>query len=431
MDTAKTAGGWAVIIGAAATFWWVNNQRKNKNRRTAVPKPATKLAEPRKEPKAKKGKKDAGSDHDTKPAQKKKTAQPPKTEEKAYTSAVDDTTNDEVDNREFARQLSNAKSGTIMAGKAQASSTRPKSVKQTRAQEKPVEHSSDNATAPSSTTGADADDDESPLNSPELAATSMAPVTNGDVSDMLEKPAAAPQVLKITPATNPTAVKKAKAAEVKETKKQRQNRLKAEASRLAREEDEKERKVLEEKQRRTAREAEGRAAKDGSVFMASKAPASSAWTAPAAAAPAATTAAPAEKKGTSSSDFEMLDTYDKAKTNGNGTKPSEAPASKLATEYHGLSEEEQMRIIQEESADWKTVSKEKRKKKTPAKETEEPKEEKLGGAGPESKDSGAPPVMAPTAPGQAWSTKTVHVEQEARKVVEREIEIQDSEWEVA
>lgn len=86
----------------------------------------------------------------------------------------DDGRDDEIDNKEFARQLASLKTGTIIAPQSQAAN-KQKSVKQSRAQEKlPVETSSDNATAPSSATGGDADDDQSPLNSPELSATSMA-----------------------------------------------------------------------------------------------------------------------------------------------------------------------------------------------------------------------------------------------------------------
>lgn len=116
---------------------------------------------------------------------------------------------------------------------------------------------------------------------------------------------------------------------------------------------------------------------------------------------------------------------------GNGEKstevPSEVPSSQLANGYSGLSEEEQIRIIQEESADWKTVSKEKRKKKNPVKETAEDTQTSTSSA----QDFGPPPVIAPTGPGQVWSVKTVHVEPETRKIVEREVEVQDSEWEVA
>lgn len=419
MEAAKTVGGWAVVIGAAAAFYWINNERRQKNRRTVVSKPLAKVTQPSKEPKVKKASrkdKDGGSDHDVKRTTKKKAEQQTKVVEEI--SITTETIDDEVDNREFARQLSNAKSGTITTSKAQASG-RPKSVKQTRAQEKGIE-SSDNATAPSSTTGGDADDDESPLNSPDLPATSMVPVSSSDVSDMLEQSSAGPAVLKITQSASPVPAKKPKAtkpAEVQETKKQRQNRQKAEAQRVAREQEEKERKVLEEKQRRTAREAEGRAAKDGSVFMASKAPSSSAWTAPAA-------------NGTAGipSKVELLDTYEPAGTNGNGVKST--GGSKLADEYSGLSEEEQIRIIQEESADWKTVSKEKRKKKNPANDNFEGKEEKQTSAT-KGQDFGIPPVIAPTGPGQVWAQTVVHIDPETHKVVEREVEVQDSEWEVA
>ncbi len=420
-----------MIIGAAAAFWWVNNQRKNKNRRTAPSKSTGRTVEPRKEPKTKKTRKD-GSEQDVKHGKKKPT-QSAQVEEKAYTSAVDvnEKKNDEIDNREFARQLSSVKSGTIIAPKSQGSS-RPKSVKQTRAQEKPpVENSSDNATAPSSTTGGDADDDESPINSPDLGATSMTPIANGDVSDMLEQPAAGAQVLKIVPSTNPTPAKKAKEAKAQkpaETKRQRQNKQRAEAQKLAREEEEKARRVLEERQRRLARESNGIAAKDGSAFMAaSKAPAESAWTAPVSAVKGAK---PATSK------VELLDTYEPLKTNGTTSKsgetvfsPSEVAGSQLAKEYGGLSEEEQIRIIQEESEEWKTVQSKEKKKRNTVKDTAGSQDDKKTSAN-ETKDYGVPPVIAPTGPGQAWAVNTVHVQPD-KKVVEREIEVQDSEWEVA
>ena len=353
MDAAKVAVSWAVVIAASGAFYWVNKQRKNKNRRTAVSKSTTKAVEPRKETKAKKARKESGSDNDAK--LKKKAAQSAKPEEKSYSTEVDvgAKDNDEVDNREFARQLQSLQSGTVLRSKTQTAS-RPKSVKQTKAQEKPaVEHSLDNATAPSST-GADADDDESPVNSPEMASTPMAPIASGDVSDMLESPATGPRVLNIVQSNTAAPAKKAKAAkpvEAKETKKQRQNRQKAEALKLAREEDEKARRVMMEKQRRTAREAEGRAAKDGTGFMASQAPSTSAWTAPA-------PAANGDKSAASS--FELLDTYEPTETNGAPAKPEAEEiiynpsevAGQLAKQYNGLSEEEQIRMIQEDSEEW-------------------------------------------------------------------------------
>jgi hypothetical protein len=89
-----------------------------------------------------------------------------------------DDRDDEVDNKEFARQFANVQTGTVMAPKTQIT-TKQKSVKQSRVQEKaPVETSSDNATAPSSATGGDADDDQSSLNSPELSATTIGSPVN-------------------------------------------------------------------------------------------------------------------------------------------------------------------------------------------------------------------------------------------------------------
>ncbi|RDL42090.1 uncharacterized protein BP5553_02069 [Venustampulla echinocandica] len=437
MATLSTLSGWAVIVLVIGGYWYFYTNRPNRNRRVQAFKPPLKSIDPRseKEPKGKKARKDSTLSNSDQ-AEKKKSQQPPKAnrEEQSHASSratgvADREDKDEMDNREFARQLSNIKAGTVIANKSQTAAPKQKSVKQSKAQEKPpVEASSDNATAPSSATGGDADDDESPLNSPELGATRMASsVTNGGISDMLEKPAAGPSILKITEPLNPSRPNKPKpqSFEAVESKKQRQNRKKTEAKKQAREEDEKERKVLMEKQRRTAREAEGRAAKDGSTFMAAK-PASSVWT------PGA--AKKNDKPG--KSNVELLDTYEpsKARKSGAATIPAEAlysegelVGSDWQNHFSSLpSEEEQTRIAMEESDNWKTVkAKERRKRENKPKSSEDRQS-----SADEQNEYAAPPVIAPTAPGKKWAATLVHVEING-DAAEQEKDLQDSEWEVA
>ncbi|KAI9051105.1 hypothetical protein LZ554_005209 [Drepanopeziza brunnea f. sp. 'monogermtubi'] len=428
MPTATTFGGWAVVFAVAGGYYWVTKQRKQKTLRKQTTK-----AEPRKDTKAKKNKKDgalSGGD-DGKPTQKKK-AQPikPAQEEPLASAPVSAKKegSEKDEDRKFAQQMANAKRGVVDAPKSQ-NSARTKSVKQTKAQEKAAtELPSDNGT---STAGGDADDDESPIGSPVMPAAN-APAVNGDVSDMLEKSAAGPSVLKITAPTKPAQPKKAKApsAEVKETKKQRQNRQKAEEKKLALAEEEKIRKIQLESHRRVVREAEGRAAKDGSAFMASQAPSSSAWTA----APAvqATNGMPSK--------VENLDTYDAPR--GHVTaKPveeiyseSELAGSKLADELSKIPEEEQIRVATEDSGLWEQVKTSKKKKSKAAvngeqNETKAVKQDTASSSNDDFGDYGVPAVIQPTGPGQKWSQNVTYVEK--GKVHEHEEEIQDSEWEVA
>lgn len=417
-----------MVFAVAGSYYWVTKQRKQKTLRKQ-----SNRVEPRRDTKAKKGKKDSAvsGGEDAKPAQKKKAQQPskPVVQESVADAPVSSKKerSEKDEDRKFALEMANTKRGVVDAPKSQ-NSIRTKSVKQTKAQEKPaVELPSENG---ASTTGGEADDDESPINSPELHATASAPV-NGDVSDMLEKPSDGPSVLKITAPTKPAQQKKAKApaTEVKETKKQRQNRQKAEEKKLALAEEEKARKAQLESHRRSVREAEGRAAKDGSVFMASQAPSSSAWTA----APAvqATNGVPSK--------VENLDTYEA--TNGHvTTKPmeevyseSEIAGSKLADELSKISEEEQIRVATEDSGLWEQVKTSKKNKKSKAptnseSETQAVKQD-TSSSNDDSNDYGVPPVIEPTGPGQKWSQKVTYVEK--GKIHEREEEIQDSEWEVA
>ncbi|KAJ2906057.1 hypothetical protein MKZ38_003094 [Zalerion maritima] len=203
----------------------------------------------RKEPKAKK------------PREKKAPAlseATPAATTSSFKPVNDSTDDDKLNNKEFARQLTLAKTGTKVTTK-KAEEKKIKSIKQSRAQEKVpnVEEPS----APSSTAGIDADDDQSAEPSPQVI-----PADVGGVSDMLEAPAPGLKALRLTDTVkdDPKPKKAPKAPEPTLTKKQRQNKKKTEQKKADREAEEKERKTKMESQRRQARIAEGRPAQDGS-----------------------------------------------------------------------------------------------------------------------------------------------------------------------
>lgn len=210
----------------------------------------------------------------------------------------------------------------------------------------------------SSTAGADADDDLSPIASPAVASNKSP--SGKDVSDMLGARAGPASVLSIKPSEKPgrpakPQVQKVEAAQ--ETKKQRQNRKKVEEAKVAREEEEKHRQGLLEKQRRTAREARGEPAKNG--LQAASVPSSNAWT--------TVSSRGAVQPPASAPHGQLLDTFDVVSTASssatNGTAPT--PSS-----YNGLpSEEEQVRLAMEDSA-WTTVPKGgKKQRKEPLEES--------------------------------------------------------------
>jgi hypothetical protein len=419
MSTTYTLGSWVVILAVAGLIFYFNYYKPAQARQVTLSKLAAKTTEKKKEPKKlRKGFKDDGQSSLVEKIQKVK----PKAESTIVANDVNQYEED-LNNKEFARQLSSAKAGTLMPSKSQ-DGARQRSIKQTRAQEKPtvIETSSDNGT-----TGADADDDRSSLNSPELGATSMASVANGDVSDMLEATAPGPSVLRLTSTTRPTVPKKAKPAatyEVAETKKQRQNRKKIELMKQAREEEEKERKVLLEKQRRSAREAEGRAAKDGSAFMAAKAPSTSAWTAP-------VTTEITNGNGRKTIDaakVDFLDTYTpKASASQETTQSeSELTGSDWQKVAESISEEEQVRRALEDSDSWKTVSKDKRNKKKIQSHPTKPESNDDGDVS----DYAPPRLVQPSQPGQKWNMTLVNKHPDGY-YEEYSKEVQDSEWEVA
>ncbi|ERF76093.1 hypothetical protein EPUS_01426 [Endocarpon pusillum Z07020] len=301
-------------------------------------------------------------------------------------------------NTEFAREMVSARVGTQPAG-----SDKPGMNKRERgAQNKGSLRTSNDTESPSlstgasSTTGADADDDLSPVASPPLLATSTVATSNsGDISDMLGHASAGPSVLRLTEPANPVPKAKAKQSkrtfEPAETKKQRQQRIKREAHRAQVEEAERQRQRLLEKQIRGARMAEGTSAQTRTSAF--KPPAQNVWFSGPAEPPAESMAAP------SASSLSLLDTFEPqhgsatSVTHGMDTAPlgsvtdrkistdngrtgaaeetvdariAEGPAGseKTGSDWaKGLPvEEDQMRLIQESEDSWTTVSKRDKKK---------------------------------------------------------------------
>ncbi|KJZ76676.1 hypothetical protein HIM_04012 [Hirsutella minnesotensis 3608] len=349
MSYLYTVGGYATLIGVGYALYHVSTQKSNKRAPTSSSKGAKPVQqEPRKEEKKKKQRMETfASDTQAAPKAKARSnaAEEPAVETKPIEPAKPD--REEIDNREFARQLAKAQEGTKFASKTEGSKQREKSVKQSRANQiskKATEEKPSAPSAPSSTTGADADDDQSPPSSPAAPSADVS-----GVSDMLEPTPAGPSVLRVTDTgSQKQKPKPAKTPEKTETKKQRQNRKKAEAAKAAREDAEKERKALEEKQRRAARVAEGRAAKDGSQFMAANG-ASSAWT-QGAPAPNGGSADKASDVGTL---HQPLDTFEKT------TRAAAKQPSAVKSESSWISalpsEEAQMEMLKDDADEWSTV----------------------------------------------------------------------------
>ena len=279
-------------------------------------------------------------------------------------------------NVEFAKQLSQLKTGTSLKKPVTTDETK-KTRKQGKRNELPPEAlnggppkmngitSSQGMSTTSSTTGADADDDLSLPVSPEIGATESTTPSGLDVSDMLEPPSKGPSVLRLTePINQPPArqPKPQKASAEPETKKQRQNRKKNEEKKAMREQAEQERRVMLEKQLRTAREAEGRPAKNG--MGTAKPPSTNAWNNP--------TSAPtrSEAPPTTLKNGPLLDTLeDREATIESNTKKVNGSGDKTVVDgktwNRGLpSEEEQIRLMNELDSDnaWSTVPSGKGKK---------------------------------------------------------------------
>ena len=317
-------------------------------------------------------------------------------------AAFDELEDDQMDNREFAKQLASLKAGTSLlksAGKSEIKKSR-KSGKQneslpTATNDKLAEPAggagSHEMSTTSSTTGADADDDLSPAASPALAAA-QATKHAGDIRDMLEVPAKGPSVLRLVQPTQPQVERESKpkkSAPEPETKKQKQRRRKNEEAKAAHEKAEKERRVLMEKQRRTAREAEGRPAKNGIGVSNPLVP--NAWKKP-----SEGEALAIESKGaTIDGGGSLLDTFeDNRHPMGNLTKTEVNGTTATQKAWGGdmPSEEEQMRMLSEMDDDgWNTVQKggkAKKKNNSQAKDLNSDKEgSKAGSYAPEETSS--------------------------------------------
>ena len=286
----------------------------------------------------------------------------------------------DMDNEEFARQLSGLKTGTSLKKpvtqketnkqkkQGKRNETAPQAMNGSASKTNGVASSQDMSTA-SSTTGAYADDDLSPSMSPDLRATQATIPSSTDVSDMLEPASKGPSILRITEPANPQSIRQPKvqkAAPEPETKKQRQNRQKNEEKKAIREQDEKERRALLEKQLRTVREAEGRPAKNG--LGDSKTPSTNVWNKPVSVATDFT--GPATKQ----SSVSLLDTFEDVPVTATNPRSSNGGVNGMSVDEKVWrndlpSEEEQMRIITEMDSDntWSTVVKGgKSKKKSPA-----------------------------------------------------------------
>lgn len=382
---------WGVVaaVGVGA-YWYYSNQQKNKTARPTVITEPVQTFRRKVEAKNKRKKDGTAGASDPAASDAVPVSVPSSSGEQAKnrkggnkrvvssgkSSAVDVTSkdvplmdggagDDEIDNKEFARQLTSVKAGTSLTNSSKAVKP-PRTVKQSRLNG--VEHdaphpavsdtkdSSDN----SSTTGADADDDMSARNSPEFGATRRGET---GLSDMLEAPAPGPSVLRLTESTKPqrsSTPKQSKATEAQETKKQRQRKVKKEAEKAAQEHAEKERRVLLEKQLRTAREARGEPAKNGVPVPAP--PKSNAWAKPAN--DKETTSAPMGEA--SRSNIPLLDTFDRAPKLVNGNvqhakikrDPESSVSDSKLSDVNWPSEEEQMRMLDELEGrgSWQTVN---------------------------------------------------------------------------
>ena len=294
---------------------------------------------------------------------------------------------DEVNNRDFARQLLNAKIGTKLAA-PQNNAQRVRTKKQSKAEASGnLDATSTEASTNTSTAGGDADDDVSPALSPALAGVTP-PIDNTGVADMLESPAPGPSVLRLTEPAQPPRPQKQpqkKPAAPELTKKQRQNKAKAEARKTEKQKAEAERRVKLEKQMHLARQAEREQEKKYASQSHSSVPSANVW---------AQGSEPKSSKDGLATNNSMLDTFETASDEDLAPVKSESSSAEAssnnpvveltstganahipngsaetngnASNWHSdLSEEEQMKRLAEETANekWETVPAKGRSKK--------------------------------------------------------------------
>ncbi|KAK2795585.1 hypothetical protein FQN51_000439 [Onygenales sp. PD_10] len=364
---------WAIVVGVATALGWYYARRAQARRtvravnaRAAAPRPAA--------PKAALERATAQRNENGSAARKVKRKQRPAPDSSSSSATPTPPTrptvaverqatetapaaDDEVDNREFAKQFARVQQGTNLST---ANKSNKKEVRTRKIVASPVEDDINNATLSrtstrtSSTTGADADDDMSPVNSPTVNPVQS---VSGDVSDMLEPAPAAVPVLRLVNAAQDEQGSKKKTQKPQkpvETKKQRQQRIKKENKRIMVEDAEKQRRALLEKQLHTARDNERREAAKSKPIV----PPPSVW-----------------ENGTTNGHTNgvhktpsapLLDTFDST------SKPAARPPTSTKTTKQIAnswtndlpSEEEQLRIILSEN-EWTTVSSKKEKRKGP------------------------------------------------------------------
>lgn len=182
---------------------------------------------------------------------KRKVASTPKLQsaQQTHSKSVED---EDVNDKEFAQQLAKAQTGT----KLQKSGSQPVSGKSRGAEKSQSKQTqpADPSSGASSTAAQDADD-ELPTTSDRQGPAAKA----GDVSDMLEAPAAKPTTLRLTGISDESKPKKAaaKSFEPVMTKKQRQQQAKKEELRRMREESDRIHEGKKQEQLRRARMADG------------------------------------------------------------------------------------------------------------------------------------------------------------------------------
>ncbi|EAW07672.1 uncharacterized protein ACLA_023870 [Aspergillus clavatus NRRL 1] len=342
---------WALLLVVAGGLGWYYNGPQPKVKapiKPVVEKTESALGVKKPKKKAKK------APETTSAPATKKVEEKPAVE---YKTPEADENDEEIDKKEMAKRFAAVKDGIP----AQASGGESKSQKKKKkkhaaisqleaeASERPGSHGS---TRTSSTTGADADDDLSPVASPTAPPTSSAA---GYVSDMLEAPAPSASVLRVTGSVeDPKKKQKTQSFKQVETKKQRQQRQKNEARKQQVQEAEAERRKLLEKQLHMARDAERREAAKSKPA----APQTNAWQ---------TKGVSPTTNGTTkvvqSPNVGLLDTFEAP-----AAKQTQAPATASSSKKWDQSlpsEEEQMRILGAKAIDdWTTVSSKKTKKKT-------------------------------------------------------------------
>lgn len=350
---------WAILIAVAGSLGWYYNNNGPRSKTKAPVKPIAEKTETLSV--AKKQKRKNKKSPEPSPVPTKKSEEKSEKAEPQLKVEEVDSQDEEIDRKELAKRFTAVKTGALSstssnAGKSQKKKNKKKSAAapasqllESGASERPGSRVSTRA---SSTTGADADDDLSPAGSPMVNATVP---TAGYVSDMLEAPAPAASVLRLTGSLE-SEPKKQKPQSFKpvETKKQRQQRLKNEERKRQVQEAEQERRKLLEKQLHTAREAERREA-----AKSKPAPTTNAW-------------ATKDVKGTTNGTpkpaqtpkVDLLDTFDNETPS--KSKQDAPVASQTPKKWDQTlpSEEEQMRLLGVSSeSEWTTVSNKKTKKK--------------------------------------------------------------------